>query len=556
MNNEYTNYAKCVRDVLLTSFEDKKIRRSFFLSLIALLVGIFAHLSIPFALKQIVDSFSAEYFWTFPFILLSYGLIWMLSQFSTQIRSVLTYQIEQRITFVLGIKVLSHLFGLSYNYFINQKPGALTNIIRKAQQDVPRITLGLFFHVIPTLLEFLFVIVLISSFYPWQYSFLMVGTLGIFFVYTSLSMKAILKDREIANEVDKEVDGIVTDWLSNYEAIKVFGKKELAIQICDRELKKREKTEISFMTKYSLSHLGQSLILGIGISLLTYWVGQGVLNKTMTVGDFILFNGYILQFIMPVSILGQVSQDVKKALVDMKGVMRLLLTQSDIQEDAHPLVLSGDKFRIDFKNVSFKYKDRLILKNLSFTINPGETVLVMGTTGIGKSTIAKLLLRLYDPIAGQVFINATNINKFSFESLSETIAWVPQEGYLLNDSIHNNLQFICPNATSVDIEAALEQAHLLRFVKNLPQGLDTIVGDRGLKLSGGEKQRLSLARIFLKKPKICIFDESTSSLDKDTDCIIQNNIEKFLPDRTKIIITHRPFLAHKIDQIIRFDQAP
>lgn len=549
----YAYYGVCIKDILSKTFEDKKIRWSFAVSLLALAVGILSNLSIPLVLKNIVESFSLEPVFPLTFILLSYGVIWIISQTSRNLRSLLTCRVEKRITFVLEMQVLSHLYTLSHSWFLSQKPGALTNIIRKAQQDVPRIILGLFFHVIPTLLEFLFVVVLITSLYPFIYSLLMIATLGTFFLYSSFSMKAALKNREKANDVDKNVDGIVTDWLSNYEAVKVFGKRDLAMQTCERELKKREETEVKFMTKYYSAHLGQSLILGVGISALTYCVGQGVVNHTLTVGDFILFNGYILQFIIPIGILGQISQDVKKALVDMKGIIDLLLTQSEVLEAHYPVPFSGKRFQIDFENVSFRYKDRLILKNVSFTINSGETALIVGPTGIGKSTIAKLLLRLYDPVEGNIFINQTNIKDLSFASLSEIIGWVPQEGYLLNDSIENNLRFVSSEASSIKIEEALEHAHLFSFVKSLPQGLQTIVGDRGLKLSGGEKQRLSLARIFLKKPKICIFDESTSSLDKDTDCIIQNNIEKLLPDRTKIIITHRSFLAHKVDQIITLE---
>lgn len=546
----YKQYGECIKEVLRLTFKDKKIRPSFFFSLIGLSVGILSNLSIPLLLKKAVESFSSQTSLTVTVILLSYGLIWMISQASVHLRALLTYKIEQRITFILELKVLSHLYNLSHSYFLNQKPGALTNVIRRAQQDVPRIVLGLFFYVLPTVLEFLFVVILISSFYPFIYSLLMIGTLGTFFIYTSLSMKRALKDRERANEVDKSVDGIVTDWLSNYEAIKVFGKHELAIRTCERELKKRETTEVTFMTKYSLIHVGQSLILGLGLSSLTYLIGQGVLKGSLTVGDFILFNGYILQFIIPVSILGQVTQDIKKALIDMKGILDLLLTTSEIVEVSHPLTLSGSHFPIRFENVSFKYNDRFILKNVSFKIEPGETALIVGPTGSGKSTIAKLILRLYDPTEGHVLINQINIKILSLASLYETVGWVPQESYLLNDTIKNNLQFVCPEATSADIEEALDRAHLLDFIKTLPQGLNTIVGDRGLKLSGGEKQRLSLARLFLKKPKICIFDESTSSLDKDTDFIIQNNIGKFLPNATKIIITHRPFLAHKADQIV------
>jgi ABC-type transport system involved in Fe-S cluster assembly fused permease/ATPase subunit len=549
-HTNYKQYGKCIKESIILTFEDKKIRWSFFFSLIGLSIGVLSNLSIPLLLKKIVDSFSSQSSLSITLMLLSYGLIWMISQASLHVRGLLTYKIEQRITFILGIKVLSHLYSLSHSYFLNQKPGALTNVIRKAQQDVPSIILGVFFHVLPTVLEFLFVIILISSLYPFIYSLLMIGTLGSFLIYTSLSMKAALTDRERANGIDKSVDGIVIDWLSNYEAIKVFGKRELAIQTCKRELKKREAAEVTFMTKYSLFQFGQSLILGLGLSSLTYLIGQGVLKGSLTVGDFILFNGYILQFIVPVGLLGQVLQDIKKALVDMKGILNLLLTTSEIIEAPNPLILSGSHFQIHFENVSFKYNDRNILKNISFKIEAGETVLIMGPTGVGKSTIAKLILRLYDPIEGQVFINQTDLKQFSLASLYETVGWVPQESYLLNDTIKNNVLFVRPEATFQEIEEALDRAHLLEFIKKLPQGFDTIVGDRGLKLSGGEKQRLSLARLFLKKPKICIFDESTSSLDKDTDFIIQNNIEKFLPHATKIIITHRPYLAHKVDQII------
>lgn len=548
--SNYKHYWKCIKEILILTFKDKRIRSSFFFSFIGLSIGILSNLSIPFLLKEIVESFSSPSSLSITLILLSYGLIWMISQASIHIRSLLAYKVEQRITYILGVKVLSHLYSLSHSYFLNQKPGAITNVIRRAQQDVPSILLGIFFHVLPTILEFLFVIILISSLYPFIYSLLMIGILGSFFVYTSISMRFAFKDRERANEVDRNVDGIVTDWLSNYEAIKVFGRSKLAVSTCEKELKKREKAEVTFMAKYSLSHLGQSLILGIGLSSLVFLIGRDVMNGSMTIGDFILFNGYILQFIFPIGLLGQVLQDMKKALIDMKGVLDVLLTNSEILEAPNPLVLSRSHFQINFDNVFFQYNDRDILKNISFTIEPGQTALIMGPTGAGKSTIAKLLLRLYDPTGGQIFINKINLKEFSLESLYATIGWVPQESYLLNDTIKNNIHFVCPDATLAEIEEALERAHLLNFIENLPEGINTTVGDRGLKLSGGEKQRLSLARLFLKKPEICIFDESTSSLDKETDFIIQNNIEKFLPNMTKIIITHRPYLAHKVDQIL------
>ena len=547
-------YFKCIGEIFFTTFKDARLRLNFFSSLLLLGVGIFANILIPILLKRIVELFSSPSNVTLSLILLSYGVIWMISQSSTHLRALLTHRIEQRINYILGIKVISHLYSLPQSYFLNQKPGALTNIIRRAQQHVPSIVIGIFFHVLPIVIEFLVAIILISSLYSSLYSSLIAVTLVIFVIYTFYSMHVVLKHREHANEIDKNADGVIADWIANYEAIKVFGNHDLAIKTCKKELKKRESAEISFVTKFNIVHLGQTLILGIGLTALTYFVGQGVVRGELTTGDFVLFNGYVLQFIIPMSVLGLVTQEIKKALVDMKGIMELLLTESNVKEISCPIHLSGSRFQIHFKNVSFKYNENHIFDNVSFKINTGETVLIVGQTGIGKSTIAKLLLRLYDPTKGQIFINQVNIKQLSFQSLYETVGLVPQEAYLLNDTVKNNLLFAKPEASSLEIESALDNAMLLGFVNKLPQGINTIVGDRGLKLSGGEKQRLSLARIFLKKPKICIFDESTAALDENTGLIIQNNIEANLREMTKIIITHRPSLIHKANAVIHLDK--
>lgn len=551
----HRQYWQCIRELFSSTFEDKKILFHLLFALMVLIIGIISNLSVPLLLKMIVESFSTPTALPFTLILVSYGVIWMVSQASTDVRAFLTYKIEQRITYTLGVRILSHLYGLSQRYFIDQKPGAITNIIRRAQRDIPFLILGIFFQILPTLLEFLCVVILIANFYPPEFSFLIGGTLIVFFLYTFASMKSVLRERNIANDVDQKVDGIVTDWLSNHEAIKTFGQKNFAIRTCEHELKKRENAEVSFMAKLSFARLGQSLILSVGLSLLTYLVGTAIIKHELTMGDFVLFNGYILQFILPISILGQVAQDVKKALLDMKGVMEVLLTESDIKESPHVCQLLGDGFQVEFKNVSFCYKDKNILEDLSFKVEPGETALVIGPTGIGKSTLAKLLLRLYDPTKGQILLNQTSIKELSFQSLYETIGWVPQETYLLNDTIKNNILFVQPDASLRDVEEALDQASLLDFVMSLPEKLDSLVGDKGLRLSGGQKQRLSLARIFLKKPKICIFDEPTSFLDRGTELIIQNNISTYLPNITKIIITHRPFVVEGKNKIIDLNRS-
>ena len=322
----YKPYEKCLKDIFVLVFSDKKIRLSFWFSVIALVIGVILNLALPLILKKIVDCFSLPNSLLIALILPLYGLIWMISQIFVHVRTILIYKIEQRLTFSLGIKVLSHLFDLSVNYFINQQPGALTNIIRRAQQNVPHIVLGLFFHVLPTLIEFIFVVALIFSLYPLVYGFLMIVIFSTFFVYSLIALKIALKSREQANEADRNADGSVADWISNYEAVKVFGKSNLAVTACEKQLKKREVTEVRFMTNIGFLYIGQSIILGIGLSVFMYLVGQNVLQGSLTTGDFILFNGYILQFVMPVSILGQVLQDIKKTILDMRGVIDVLLT--------------------------------------------------------------------------------------------------------------------------------------------------------------------------------------------------------------------------------------
>lgn len=547
---------KYLKKIIVQAFTDNSIRWSFIGAGCFLFIGVLASLSLPFLLKNLVESLAVDNERIFlPWILLSYGLIWMISLATQNIRAFLTHRIEQRVIFLLGSKILSHLYSLSHQYFINQKPGAVTNIIRRAQRHVPSIIIGLFLHVVPTLLEFMLAVFSILFFYPVFYVLILTFILLSFFAYTFLSVPSILHLREQANHIDREVDGVITDWISNYDAIRTFSKRDFAVKLCDTELKKRETVEIEFEKQCLWTRLGQSLILGIGLSALTYFIGRGVREGSLTIGDFVLFNGYVMQFIVPISILGNVIQDIKKALIDMKGVLSILSTSSEIQEIRNPIKLRGSLFSIEFRNVSFCYDDRCILNNYSFRIEAGQTALIMGKTGIGKSTIAKLLLRLYDPTEGEILINNINIKYLELESLYEIVGWVPQETYLLNDTIMNNIGFVRPNSSCEEIMAALEKSHLNSLIQKLPYGLKSIVGDRGVKLSGGEKQRLAIARLFLKNPGICIFDESTASLDKKTDTAIQRNIARYLPNATKIIITHRPYLIGKVDQIIELNHS-
>lgn len=538
----YKKLTEHLKIILTESFKERENKLLFYGVVLVLLVGIGLNVLIPFILKEVVDSFSL-YGGTLVMSLLfiSYGLIWTASHVFFHIRALLTQKIEQRLTFILEIKILTHLYTLSLQYFLTQKPGSITNVIRRAQRNIPTITLGILFHVLPTVLEFFAVFAVIIYKYPILYSIQLGGMLLPFVTYTILSTPAALKSRQVANEIEKEVDGTVTDLLSNHELINIFGQKEFAINTCKVQLKKREEAEVNFIKKVNYIYTIQTLILGLGLTVTTFFVGKGVESGHLTIGDFILFNGYILQLITPITILGQVTQEIKKAIVDMKGVVEILLITNTIKESQCPIPLLRKCFPVTFQNVSFKYGNLNILNDVSFHIEHGATFFIVGPSGVGKSTIAKLLLRLYDPDKGKILIQNVDIKDISFKSLYQCVSSVPQEASLFHDTIKNNLQFVCPDASISDIEAALDKASLSPFIKSLPEGINTHVGSRGLRLSAGERQRLALARIFLKKPKICIFDEANSFLDKATDMVIQDNIRTFLFDVTKIIITHRPF---------------
>ena len=548
------NYKVCLKEILKSTFEDKQIRHCFINSSLLLILGIISNVFIPFLLKESIESFSHNPSTLPILILLGYGVMWTISHLFLHLRSALTFKIEQRLITTLGIKVLSHILGFSQHYFINHSLGELTNIMRRIQRNIPPIILGVFFHALPTFIEFVVVSILIFKLYPLIYSFILIGTMFVFFTYTLLSLKKALKKRELANFIDQKVDGTLTDLLSNQEIIKTFGKSSSMINLCKMELNKRENAEVSAMTQLNFTYTGQCFILGIGLTLLTYLIGQGILKGTLTTGDFVLFNGYILQFINPLSILGQLTHDVKKSFLDMKTILDILLIKSDIKEAQNPKYLKDNSFNIEFNNVSFSYENRKILKDVFFKVEEGETLLILGPTGSGKSTIAKLLLRLYDPCVGKILINNINLRDISFHSLYSTIGWVPQDTYLLNDTLQNNLLFFCPKASKKDIMTALEKACLSDLMAKLPKGLETIIGNRGLKLSGGERQRIALARLFLKQPKICIFDEATSFLDQKTDKMVQHSIKNFLPNMTKLIITHRPFILVENQKILTLHQ--
>lgn len=538
-----------LKKVFFETCKSRKHLLSLILSVVFLILGIGASVITPLALKNIIDSFSLDQKPSFINMLLAgYGLIWTLSQISTHLRERLLNKVAERSSRILACHVFKHLYSLPHRYLIDQKTGELTNTIRRAQMSLPLILWSTMLHIIPVIIEICIVMLILIKNYSFNHIMVMTISMGIFFFYTVYKTGDSLGLRTLAIETEKESENKTIDWLLNLELIRNFGKSKQALEEYNTCLEKREDQAVQFLNSFVGIRIGQSLILGISLTLMTYMLGNQVIAKQLSLGDFVLFNVYFLQFIGPISIIGYTFKNTKKAILEMKGVLEFFTIKSEEDGDIN---LQGDSFEIEFRNVSFKYKSKYILKNLSFVICPRETAVITGPTGAGKSTVLKLLLRIYEPTSGEILINGIDIRKISLASLRKLWAIVPQDNALLDQTICENIVFYADKVSIEDIKNAARKASVFETIQNFPAEFQTIVGERGTKLSGGEKQRISLARLFAKDSRICLFDEPTSALDLETEKAVCNNIKLYLPKATKIIISHRLWTINEADKVIR-----
>lgn len=357
--------------------------------------------------------------------------------------------------------------------------------------------------------------------------------------------------QRIANEKNLQAGARVVDSLLNFETVKYFCNQKFEYEQTDRILKERENAATNYHITTELIHLGQGLVLGVGLITLTWMTGNNVIKGNMNVSDFILVNGYLLQFVTPLSWFGYILRKIRKGLTDMEAVFNILQLKPEITDAPHALDLVIENATISFDHVSFGYDSRRpILKDVSFVVPAGQTVAIVGSTGSGKSTIARLLFRFYDVSEGSILINGHDIRSITQESLQKIMGIVPQDTVLFNNTLYYNIAYGNPNCPPEDVEKAVQLAHLDSFIKRLPDGLNSMVGERGLKLSGGEKQRVAIARVLLHNPKIYIFDEATSALDTHTEQEIQKNLEEISSDSTTLIIAHRLSTVTYADTII------
>lgn len=528
------------------------------LSLLFTAAMIALHVSLPLFFRKIVNSLSActpkDPIYFISMLLVGYGILWTVSQIITQLRAIVLYRSLEHSMRLLAMKVFNHLLSLSLRFHLDRKTGAITTAIERAEDGLDHIFWGIFLYVINTLIEIVIVITILTLLFGFLYSGILAFIMITYLLFTSMALAKSVEVQERYNEKREAAGARIVDTLLNVETVKYFNNEKYEQQQCDEILKEQEDAGVAKYQFDSISEMGQNIIIGTGLVVLTWLSGTAVMQGKMTVGDFVLINGYLLQFIYPLNHFGYIIRSIRKGLNDVNSAMNLLALKPEIKDAPNAIDLKITDATITFDNVHFAYDERRpILKGVSFTVPAGKSIAVVGATGSGKSTIARLLYRFYDIKEGAILINGHDIRTITQDSLHRAIGIVPQDTILFNNTLYYNISYGNPLAPEHVVKQAISMAHLDGFIKRLPDGYKTEVGERGLKLSGGEKQRIAIARVLLKKPAIYIFDEATSALDTKTEREIQNNLEEISVGATTLTIAHRLSTVINSDMIIVLD---
>ncbi|MBN9342909.1 MAG: hypothetical protein BGO76_07115 [Caedibacter sp. 38-128] len=529
-----------------------KIRIYFALSLFLVLLTSVFNLLIPISFKSLVNNLLnlKKVFPNEIIMLLAYSFLWLGSQITIQLREIILMRPLQRAARLLSTHIFSHLHNLPMSFHLNRRTGALISIMERAQQSMPELFFGAFLYVFPTTLEICGAILILLLLYKAHYAVIVSIILVFYLLFTIVAIRWTSRAQRLSNEKDANANSRIVDSLINIEAIKYLGTKDHEINTCDHLLHLYERAEANKKIIFESVHLGQGIIMGLGLFIVTWIAVDDIKTGLLTIGDLILINGYFMQFVYPLSHFGHILQDIQRGITNMEDALNILGTPTAIVK-THKLNTLRDT-SIEFKNVSFNYNGRKIINNLSFKVNAGQTLAIVGSTGAGKSTIARLISRLYTPQDGQILLGKYPLNAIREEELSRLIGVVSQDITLFNDTLLYNLTYGLTHITQKEVDQAIEEAQLKEFISSLPEGYITKVGERGLKLSGGEKQRLALARLFLRKPSIFILDEATSALDTETERHILNILSTNYKDTTRIVIAHRLSTLTNAEQILVF----
>jgi len=523
----------------------------------SLVVAKIANVYVPIVFKHMVDALGTPgALVALPLgLLAAYGLARVMAQAFAELRDGIFAKVAQRAIRSLALKTFRHLHALSLSFHLERQTGGLNRAIERGAKGIEFLLSFLLFNVIPTLVEIALVAVILWTLYDWRFAAITVVTIGFYIFYTLWVTEWRIKLRRTMNESDQSANTKAVDSLLNFETVKYFNNEEHEARRYDEALKIYETAAVRSRVSLAALNIGQVVIIAIGSTLIMGMAAAGVVygenGHHLTVGDVVLVNAYLLQLYMPLNFLGTVYREIRQSLIDMEAMFSLLAIGAAIEDapDAKPLAIPAGE--VKFEDVAFGYDPRRpILKGISFTVGAGQTMAIVGPSGAGKSTISRLLFRFYDVNAGRILIDGQDIRAVTQKSLRAQIGIVPQDTVLFNDTVEYNVGYGRPGATRPEIENAAHLAHIHEFVAALPDGYQTKVGERGLKLSGGEKQRVAIARTILKSPPILLFDEATSALDSRTEREIQANLMEISRRRTTLIIAHRLSTVIHADEII------
>ncbi|HYG91666.1 MAG TPA: ABC transporter ATP-binding protein/permease [Azospirillum sp.] len=488
-------------------------------------------------------------------LILAYGLARVLSLAFGELRDAIFSKVGQRTIRRVALNVFRHLHALSLRFHLERQTGGLSRSLERGTSAIETLLRFSLFSIAPTLVEIALVTVILWKMFDVWFALATFVTVAAYIVYTFTVSEWRTKFRRQMNEEDRRANTKAIDSLLNYETVKYFGNEEHEARRYDQALSGYERAAVKSQRTLSMLNVGQAAIISIGLTVVMAMAARGIVRGTMTIGDFVLVNTYLLQLYQPLNFFGFVYREMKQALADMEQMFKLLSVEREIADspDAKPLVVTGGE--IVFEDVSFGYDPRRpILKGVSFTVPAGKTVAIVGPSGAGKSTISRLLFRFYDTSSGRILIDRQDIRDVTQASLRASIGIVPQDTVLFNDTIFYNIAYGRTSASPAEVEEAARLAHIHDFVMALPDGYQTTVGERGLKLSGGEKQRVAIARTILKNPAILMFDEATSALDTHTEREIQANLREVSRGRTTLVIAHRLSTVVDADEILVLEQ--
>jgi len=537
-------------------------------SVVLLLIAKLTTLSVPFTFKWAVDALNGKgsapvassdwLVWLIasPVLMtISYGAVRIVMAVLTQWRDGIFARVAMHAVRRLAYITFVHMHELSLRFHLERKTGGLTRVLERGRTGIETIVRMVILQLIPTIVEVTLLAAVLLWQFDWRYVLAVLATVVVFMYFTYVATEWRIEIRRKMNDSDTEANTKAIDSLLNYETVKYFGSEEREAQRYDRSMERYEQASVRTYTSLAVLNTGQAIIFTAGLTATMLMCAFGIRNGTHTVGDFVLINSMMIQLYVPLNFMGMVYREIKQAVIDIEKMFEVLARDPEIKDmpGAMPLVVSAGNVR--FEDVRFAYEaDRPILKGLSFEVPAGKTVAIVGPSGAGKSTISRLLFRLYDVSGGRILIDGQDIKAVTQASLRAAIGMVPQDTVLFNDTIRYNIRYGRWNAGDAEVEEAARLAQIDKFIRMSPKGYETQVGERGLKLSGGEKQRVAIARTVLKAPPILVLDEATSALDSHTEAEIQDALDRVSRNRTSLVIAHRLSTIVGADEIIVLDQ--